>query len=102
MSGAMESNPKLNPEPHTNMEKDPDQWVSGEEAMTGAQASYLKTLSEEVVILNCTMTISRRLKHLNGLMSSRRSWIGIVGQGGNDGRGRELSTPAPTKKGCAP
>jgi len=29
------------------MEKEPDQWVSGDEPMTGAQASYLKTLSEE-------------------------------------------------------
>ena len=26
---------------------DPDEWVSGDEPMTGAQASYLKTLSEE-------------------------------------------------------
>ena len=28
-------------------EKDPDQWVTGDEPMTGAQASYLKTLSEQ-------------------------------------------------------
>lgn len=32
---------------HSNMEKDPDDWVTGEEAMTGAQKSYLKTLCEE-------------------------------------------------------
>jgi len=31
----------------SNLEKDPDDWVTGDEAMTGAQASYLKTLSEE-------------------------------------------------------
>jgi hypothetical protein len=31
----------------SNMEKDPDQWTTGEEPMTGAQRSYLKTLSEE-------------------------------------------------------
>ena len=30
-----------------NAEKDPDTWVSGEDPMTGAQASYLKTLSEQ-------------------------------------------------------
>jgi len=30
-----------------NTEKDPDEWVTGDEAMTGAQASYLKTLCEE-------------------------------------------------------
>ena len=31
----------------SNMEKDPSTWVTGDEAMTGAQRSYLKTLSEE-------------------------------------------------------
>jgi hypothetical protein len=31
----------------TNAQKDPDQWVTGDESMTGAQQSYLKTLSEE-------------------------------------------------------
>ena len=34
-------------EPVGNAEKDPDQWVTGDQPMTGAQASYLKTLSEE-------------------------------------------------------
>ena len=29
------------------MTKDPDEWVTGDEPMTGAQRSYLKTLSEE-------------------------------------------------------
>lgn len=31
----------------SNMQKDPDDWVSGDEPMTGAQRSYLKTLSEQ-------------------------------------------------------
>jgi uncharacterized damage-inducible protein DinB len=31
----------------SNMEKDPDDWVTGDEPMTGAQRSYLKTLCEE-------------------------------------------------------
>ena len=30
-----------------NTEKDPSTWVTGDEPMTGAQRSYLKTLSEE-------------------------------------------------------
>ncbi len=29
----------------TNVEKDPNEWVTGDEPMTGAQKSYLKTLS---------------------------------------------------------
>jgi len=39
------SHPKS--EPFSNAEKDPDDWTTGDEPMTGAQASYLKTLSEE-------------------------------------------------------
>lgn len=31
----------------SNTEKDPNDWVTGDEPMTGAQASYLKTLSEQ-------------------------------------------------------
>ena len=31
----------------SNAEKDPHDWTTGGETMTGAQASYLKTLSEE-------------------------------------------------------
>jgi len=34
-------------EPVSNAVKDPEDWVTGDEPMTGAQASYLKTLSEE-------------------------------------------------------
>jgi hypothetical protein len=42
-------NPKINPEGAgaSNQIKDPDDWVTGGEPMTGAQASYLKTLSEQ-------------------------------------------------------
>jgi uncharacterized damage-inducible protein DinB len=39
------TNPKSHPT--SNAEKDPDDWTTGDEPMTGAQASYLKTLSEE-------------------------------------------------------
>jgi len=38
------ANPKS--EPFSNAEKDPNDWTTGDEPMTGAQASYLKTLSE--------------------------------------------------------
>jgi len=31
----------------SNTVKDPDEWTTGDERMTGAQASYLKTLSDE-------------------------------------------------------
>lgn len=40
-------NPKLQDDPGSNTVKNPADWVSGDDPMTGAQASYLKTLSEE-------------------------------------------------------
>lgn len=39
------SHPKS--DPVSNAEKPPENWTTGDERMTGAQASYLKTLAEE-------------------------------------------------------
>jgi hypothetical protein len=45
----MSENPKTKPDlaVPSNVEKDPDDWTTGSESMTGAQASYLTTLCEE-------------------------------------------------------
>jgi hypothetical protein len=45
MSDKIPDDPKAHPA--GNAVKDPDHWTTGGEAMTGAQASYLETLSEE-------------------------------------------------------
>jgi hypothetical protein len=45
MSTHVSEDPKQHPT--GNAVKDPDDWVTGDEPMTGAQASYLQTLSEE-------------------------------------------------------
>jgi hypothetical protein len=45
MSTSSSDNPKQHPT--GNAIKDPEDWVTGDEPMTGAQASYLQTLSEE-------------------------------------------------------
>ena len=42
----------------SNTQKDPDDWVSGDEPMTGAQASYLKTLCEQA---HCTDVFDENL-----------------------------------------
>jgi hypothetical protein len=34
-------------EPNTTPEKDPEDWVTGDEPMTGPQRSYLETLARE-------------------------------------------------------
>lgn len=41
----IDENPKTHPT--SNAVKDPHDWTTGDQPMTGAQASYLKTLSEE-------------------------------------------------------
>ncbi len=45
----MSTNPKTPTDDTTpsNTVKDPDNWTTGAETMTGAQASYLRTLCEE-------------------------------------------------------
>lgn len=45
MADTPDPDPKSNPT--GNAEKDPSDWVTGDEPMTGAQASYLQTLSQE-------------------------------------------------------
>jgi hypothetical protein len=39
--------PGEQPDTQSNMIKDPEEWTTGDEPMTGAQQSYLKTLSDE-------------------------------------------------------
>lgn len=71
-----DANPKLDPNPPTNTEKDPSDWVSGDDPMTGAQASYLKTLSEEVddpAAFDAGLSkaeASRRIDDLKGRLSA--------------------------------
>jgi hypothetical protein len=44
----------------SNTQKDPDDWVSGDEPMTRAQASYLKTLCEQAHIRRLSTKASRK------------------------------------------
>ncbi|HJP92100.1 MAG TPA: DUF3072 domain-containing protein [Pyrinomonadaceae bacterium] len=53
---------------NSNMIKDPDEWKTGDEEMTGAQRSYLQTLADEAgeeVDLNLTKAeASKRIEEL--------------------------------------
>ena len=40
-------NDTLRPEDRPGLEKDPSDWATGDEPMTGAQASYLETLARQ-------------------------------------------------------
>jgi len=75
MKNLNEANPKIDPAPNSNTEKDPDEWVSGDEPMTGAQASYLKTLSEECDepdAFASDLTKAEASKRIDALKAKRR------------------------------
>ncbi len=47
MADRTSANPKNEQDPGSNTIKDPDNWTTGDQPMTGAQRSYLHTLAEE-------------------------------------------------------
>jgi hypothetical protein len=52
----------------SNAIKDPDDWTTGDEPMTGAQKSYLKTLSDEAVVeFDSTLTKAEASKRIDEL-----------------------------------
>jgi hypothetical protein len=66
-------NPKVDAPALSNTEKDPDDWVSGDEPMTGAQASYLKTLTEQLNEpdkFSQTLTKAEASKRIDALKAS--------------------------------
>jgi len=75
MKDASETNPKIDPAPNPNTDKEPDGWVSGDDPMTGAQASYLKTLSEQCDQLDAfapDLTKAEASKRIDALKAKRR------------------------------
>lgn len=68
----MSDNPKntIDPSVPSNAEKDPDDWTTGSESMTGAQASYLKTLCEEAgEVFDPKLTKAEASKMIDALQS---------------------------------
>ena len=54
----------------SNTVKDPSDWTTGDETMTGAQASYLKTLSEEAgVAFDDTLSKAEASKRIDELQA---------------------------------
>lgn len=76
MQKSNDANPKIDLAPNSNTKKDPDDWVSGDEPMTGAQGSYLKTLSEECdepEAFASDLTKAEASKRIDALKEKRRS-----------------------------
>ncbi|MGQ1837897.1 DUF3072 domain-containing protein [Kocuria turfanensis] len=56
------------PEPGSGLDRDPDEWATGEEPMTSAQRSYLDTLAREAgEELPADLTKAEASKHIDRL-----------------------------------
>jgi hypothetical protein len=54
--------------PGNTTEKDPEQWVTGDEPMTGAQRSYLDTLARDAgETLDANLTKAEASQHIDRL-----------------------------------
>jgi hypothetical protein len=81
-----------------NPEKDPSEWSTGDEPMTGPQTSYLKTLCQEArVEFDETLTKAQASRRIDELQK-------VTGRGSASRRGRgtvrnkgETKSPAETK-----
>jgi hypothetical protein len=57
----------------SNRQKNPDDWVTADEPMTGAQATYLKTLSQQArVKFDPTLSKAEASKRIDALQSKTR------------------------------
>ena len=83
MSDRVTDDPKQNPT--GNAVKDPEDWVTGDEPMTGAQRSYLKTLSEEAKVpFDENLTKAQASKRIDELQA--QTGRGQRAQDGEDAR----------------
>ncbi len=58
-------------DPGSNTEKPAEQWVTGDEAMTGAQRSYLDTLAREAgETLSADLTKAEASEHIERLQTA--------------------------------
>ncbi len=68
------------PDPSTTASKDPQEWVTGDEPMTGPQRSYLDTLAREAgEELPATLTKAEASQHIDRLQGE--TGRGAGGQG---------------------
>ncbi len=68
--------------PNADPRKDPDDWTTGDEPMTGPQASYLQTLCREAnVDFNAELTKADASKMIDDLQS--RTGRGSGGESGD-------------------
>jgi hypothetical protein len=71
----------------SNMEKDPSEWTTGDEPMTGAQKSYLKTLSDEAKEpFDDTLTKADASRRIDELQKKTGRGGAVEGRGTRDAK----------------
>ena len=61
------------PEPGSGLDRDPDEWATGEEPMTSAQRSYLDTLAKEAgEELPADLTKAQASEHIDRLQQGSK------------------------------
>ncbi len=70
------------PDPSTTASKDPDEWVTGDEPMTGPQRSYLDTLAREAgEELPADLTKAEASQHIDRLQGETGRGAGSGNEG---------------------
>ena len=74
------------PDPSNTASKDPDEWVTGDEPMTGPQRSYLDTLAREAgEELPASLTKAEASQHIDRLQGATGRGTGSGGPGSSGG-----------------
>ncbi len=78
-----------------NTRKDPEDWVTGDEPMTGAQRSYLKTLSEEAKEpFDATLTKAQASERIDELQRITGRGKPAASSAGEEDPGAAMDDPA--------
>jgi Protein of unknown function (DUF3072) len=66
--------------PGDNRKRDPEDWVTGDESMTGAQRSYLETLCRS----STPLSPKQKLRNASKSFRGRRAAVGIIDPSSED------------------
>jgi hypothetical protein len=87
----------------SNMQKDPDEWTTGGEPMTGAQRSYLKTLCEEAKVdFDDGLTKAQASKRIDELQQQTGRGPSTAGDRASHGLAGRGAAGNPGARGAAP
>jgi hypothetical protein len=74
------------PEPDAGLNRDPEDWVTGDEPMTAAQRSYLDTLAREAgEELPADLNKAEASQHIDRLQQKSSRVAGGSGEGSQEG-----------------